>query len=77
MLRVGLSRFTGSGRSESCSAWAIYGPEIEIKAKQEDPQAKSLTFLMALLSQLINQSSSGYKALRQGERVCISGQLLR
>ncbi|WP_168415210.1 type III secretion system translocon subunit SctE [Erwinia amylovora] len=31
---------------------------IEIKAKQEDPQAKSLTFLMALLSQLINQSSS-------------------
>lgn len=31
---------------------------IEGKVKQQDPQAKGLTFLMALLSQLINQSSS-------------------
>ncbi|CCG86237.1 type III secretion system translocon subunit SctE [Erwinia piriflorinigrans] len=31
---------------------------IEGKIKQQDPQAKGLTFLMALLSQLINQSSS-------------------
>ncbi|CAO97728.1 type III secretion system translocon subunit SctE [Erwinia tasmaniensis] len=31
---------------------------IEAKIKQENPNAKGLTFLMALISQLINQSSS-------------------